>query len=163
MSGPQIQPNQSDTSLASSGQSSAEDPSIEAAKPRYFTLLPYSLFGNLVPRLGFFIPYSVSVFCAYQRPTFTTPASHRLELQVGELLHCCFSTSSFSNRVRLIPHSCCQRGSYLTEERKRGSCSGPSTALLAPHPTLGKAHSSFPYLYAVGSPEHAVGPATRLE
>lgn len=61
-------------------------------------------------------------------------------------------------RIRLIPHCCCQRGSYLTEERKRGSCSRLVMDSLAPHPTPGKAHSSFPYLSAIRSPCHLVQP-----
>lgn len=113
----------------------------------------------LVPRLGFFIPCSAGcILCL--------PKTH-------SSLHTCYKrarycTASFpypasQTEIRLIPHCCCQRGSYPTERKEEGAALGPPHLLLAPHPTAGKGHSSSPDLSTLSSPGHAAGLATREE
>lgn len=120
-----LQPVQSGTSLTSSGWSNysviTSRPIYRGSQTKAFHCSPIFL----VWRLGFFIPCSAG--CILCLPKTQLYNSNLRTLQEGEIPRCCFSISSFSDRDRLIPHCCCQRGSDPTEGRKKMSCSGPST------------------------------------
>lgn len=155
-----LQPNRSDTSLASSGQSNysviTSRPIYRGSQTKAFHCSPIFL----VPRPGFFIPCSAGCILCLPKTHLYNSSLHTL--QEGKIPHCWFSISSFSDRDRLIPHYCCQRASYPTERRKRGSCSAPPTALPGSSPHTWESSSS-PDLSAIGSPGHAAGLATRHE
>lgn len=120
-----LQPTQSATSLTSSGQSNDSEitirPFYRGNQTKVFHcspifLVPTGLFNSLFIRV-YFVPT--------KDPPLQLSFTHITRRWNTPLMF--FHIQLLKDRLTL--HCCCRRGSYPTEGRKKGCCSGPSTAL----------------------------------